>query len=87
MVFDDYCWAASYTPGDDRVSGEISNMLFDRKDGAQMLYFLNACALLWHWNSRLSMRNLERATRQLVPRSRHTQQEVRNWIEQYLPVL
>lgn len=88
MVFEDYGWAEAYATGDDRISGEISHALLDRKDGGQMLYFLNACALYWNWNDSLaSFQNLERVTRQIVPRNMHTQLEVKSWIEHHLPIL
>lgn len=86
MVFDDYGWSAY--PENGPVSSEISHEPLDRKDGGQMLDFLNACARLWHWLDNLaSLRNLERVTRQIVPRNRLTQQEVKSWIEHYTPVL
>ena len=42
LMYNDYTW--THTPGDDpRVSGEPDNTMLNRKEGYEMLYFINKC--------------------------------------------
>lgn len=83
MAYNDYAWQKVYSYDDRRISGEIDSTILNRKQGWEMLYFINKCAKEWEWRSNnfTAMRKLERTVRLLVPGNKRSQRKVKEWIE------
>jgi hypothetical protein len=82
MYYRDYSWTA-YSGDDPKVSGEPDNSLLSRREGYEMLYFINKCGQLWNWpaSDPIPHRKLERLIREHVPSNYHSQANVKQWIE------
>jgi len=83
MVYNDYTWHKVYAYNDSRINGEIDGTILNRKQGWEMLYFINKCAKEWGWRSNnfTAMKKLERTVRLLVPRNKRSQRKIKEWIE------
>lgn len=81
MFYKDYSWTA-YGSDDPRVSGEPDNSLLSRKEGYEMLYFINTCAKKWNWtgSSLVPYHKLEKMIRTILPSDVRSQMAVYNWI-------
>lgn len=82
LIYNDYVW--THVAGDDpRVSGPPDNTMLNRKEGYEVLYFINKCAELWNWSSMdvISRQRLEKAIRNKVPPNIRTQQGIKEWVE------
>ncbi|WPQ64984.1 hypothetical protein SIO70_08980 [Chitinophaga sancti] len=84
MVYDDYSWTTRYTNDDPKVTGEPDSTLLNRKEGWEMLYFINKCGEKWNWaqNSIEAYKKLEKTIRQKVPSDIRSQQRIKTWIEE-----
>ncbi len=81
MLYNDYSW--SHIAGDDpRVSGPPDNTMLNRKEGYEVVYFINKCAEKWQWKENVqACRKLEKAIRLHVPNNVRTQRAIIDWIE------
>jgi hypothetical protein len=86
MIYD-YVWSTKYRPDDKKIMGILDHTCLDRKEGWEMLYFINACARGWGWEatSIISMNKLEKVIRKEVPGNIKSQIEVKIWIEDNIP--
>lgn len=89
MVYNDYLWDSTYANEDYTVYGVPGMTVLDRKQGHEVLYFINRCAFLWRWKegSMRSCKNLERVIREGVPSFILTHQNIRVFIESRFPTL
>lgn len=83
MVYDDYSWTTKYTKDDPKITGEPDSTLLSRKEGWEMLYFINKCAEKWNWsqNSTAACQKLEKTLRVKVPNDIRSQEKIKDWIE------
>lgn len=89
MYYKDYDWQAKYERDDPRITGEPDSTLLARKEGYEMLYFINALTTQYAkddptWNNpgKASYQKLERGIREYVPTSIRSQSGIRDWIHQ-----
>lgn len=86
MVYQDYVWTTRYNHDDPKVTGDPDSSLLARKEGWEMLYFINKCASKWGWPENISaMQRLERIIREKVPSTMRTQVDVYLWIQANYP--
>ena len=83
MVYKHYKWEATYSQDDPKVTGEPDNTELNRKEGYEMLYFINKLATKWGWSvtSKSSCQNLEKIIRDQVPSNIRIQRGILEWIE------
>lgn len=85
MYYEDYIWTTKYSNDDPKITGEPDKTLLARKEGWEMLYFVNKLAEKWNWQKPVSVINfqkIERAVREYVPSDTRSQENIKNWIEQ-----
>lgn len=84
LFYKDYIWTTNYSNDDPKITGEPDKTLFARKEGWEMLYFVNKLAEKWNWSvpvSVLSYQKIERAIREYVPGDVRSQENIRSWLE------
>lgn len=79
LYFTDYSWSA-IEPDDPRVTGEPDNTLLNRKEGYEILYFINKLSDIWSLQNKLSAIKIEKMIRFEVPSNIHSQLNIRTWI-------
>jgi hypothetical protein len=81
LHYKDYTWTT--VPGDDpRVSGEPDNALLSRKEGYEILYFVNKFSEINNFKNKDSAIKVEKMIRNEVPKEMRNQKDVKTWIEQ-----
>jgi hypothetical protein len=74
---DSYFWS-----GDNpKVSGEPDNTLLSRKEGYEILYFINKFSEIHNFKQKDSAIKVERMIREEVPTNIHSQKDIKTWIE------
>ncbi len=83
LYFKEYKWVATYEESDSRISGQLDEVFFCRKNGEEVLYMINACADKWNWDKTdiHSMQKLEKLIYFFLPKLISTQKNVVLWIE------
>ncbi|KFF21775.1 hypothetical protein [Chryseobacterium sp. JM1] len=79
LYFTDYSWSA-IEPDDPRVTGEPDSTLLNRKEGYEILYFINKLSDIWSLKNKSSATKIERMIRFEVPSNIHSQLTIRIWI-------
>ena len=83
MVYDDYDWSTIYIKNDPRIKGQPDETELCRKEGQQMLYFINKCANKWGWSHDVfAMQRLEKIIREAVPATVRSQIDIYKWIQE-----
>jgi len=83
MVYDDYNWSTKYFKNDPRIKGQPDETVLGRKEGKEMLYFINKCARKWGWSHDIfAMQRLEKIIREAVPGTIHSQIDIYKWIQE-----
>ncbi len=76
----DYKWAR--LPMDDtRISGELDDSLLNRREGNEVLYFINKVCDVLNYSSVDAALKMERMIRNVVPNELNSQVSVKNWLE------
>lgn len=84
MYYNDYVWSTKYTKDDPRVTGQPDSTLLSRKEGWEMIYFVNKLAQIWGWKDSIhprSYQKIERSIREYVPSTIRTQKDIQSYIE------
>ena len=88
LVYNDYNWSTKYNKNDPRITGKLNETVLSRKEGREMLYFINKCASKWGWSHDIfAMQRLEKLIREAVPPIILTQIEVYKWIQNNCEVI
>ncbi len=85
MYYKDYIWTTKYSSDDPKVTGEPDKTLLSRKEGWEMLYFVNKLAEKWNFPKPISVssyQKIERAIREYVPTDIRSQENIKKWIEE-----
>ncbi|HCA09855.1 hypothetical protein [Chryseobacterium sp.] len=82
LYFADYSWTA-IEPDDPRVTGEPDSTLLNRKEGYEILYFINKLSDIWSLKNKSSAIKIERMIRFEVPSDLHSQLTIRIWIHDH----
>lgn len=78
LAFHDYSWTV-FPPGDPRVSGKPDSTLFNRKEGYEMLYLINAICKEYDLDKNGATK-IERMIRNQVPAQVKSQVKVKEWV-------
>lgn len=80
LFYSDYSWTA--IPGDSpRVSGEPDSTLLSRKEGYEVLYFINKLCDAFGLKQKASATKIEKMIRNEVPSDLHSQKNIKDWID------
>lgn len=79
MVYQDYQWT-TIKPDDPRISGKPDSTELNRREGYEVLYFVNKLAEEWGFKQLESCKKIEFLIRNKVPREIHSQEKIKNWI-------
>lgn len=80
LYYDDYSWEHIY--GDDpEVTGQPDSTLLNRKEGYEILYFINVFCKLKRYSRIEQGIKVERMIREDVPSTIRSQENIKNWIE------
>ena len=82
MVYHDYSWT-TYSNDNPKITGEPDNTLLNRKEGYEVLYFINKYADLHNYKLITTGEKIERMIREKVPSNIHSQKDVKKWIEDH----
>jgi len=79
LYYKDYSWTA-YSTDNPKVTGEPDNTLLNRKEGYEILYFVNKFCDMSGLISKGSATKVEKMIRNEVPADIHSQLKIKEWI-------
>lgn len=80
LYYKDYSWTT--ISGDNpKVTGQPDSTLLNRKEGYEILYFVNKYCELQGLKQKSSATKVERMIREKVPSDIHSQIKIKTWIE------
>ena len=80
LYYDDYSWTV--LAGDNqKISGNPDDTLLNRREGYEILFFVNTFCKIHKLENKESAIKVERMIREEVPGNIHSQEKIRNWIE------
>ncbi|MBW4359352.1 hypothetical protein [Flavobacterium taihuense] len=82
MQYDDYQWTA-YPNDNPRVTGKPDSTRFNRHEGYEVLYLINALAEEWEFKNVASCLKMETMIREKLPSDTIMQTKVKEWIIKY----
>lgn len=81
LYYTDYSWNALY--GDNpKITGEPDSTLLNRKEGYEILYFINKFSEIYSFKQKNSAVKVEKMIREEVPSDRRSQENIKTWIVQ-----
>jgi hypothetical protein len=80
LVYQDYSWS-TYEDDDPKVTGEPDSTLLNRKEGYEILYFINKLAEIHKLKEKSSGKKIEKMIREKVPTNLRSQSKIKEWIE------
>jgi hypothetical protein len=80
MGYTDYSWTV-LNNDNSKITGEPDSTLLNRREGYEMLYFINKFAEIHHDDAHSIGKKLERIIREKVPAHLHSQQHIKDWIK------
>jgi hypothetical protein len=81
MQYRDYQWTA-YPNDNPRVTGKPDSTRFNRHEGYEVLYLINALAEEWNFKNVASCLKMEKMIRVKLPSDAIMQVNVKEWIRQ-----
>ncbi|WP_418264260.1 hypothetical protein [Flavobacterium faecale] len=79
LHYKDYSWTA--LAGDNpKISGAPDNTLLNRKEGYEILYFVNKFSETYNFKNKSSAHKVEKMIRNDVPSNIHSQINIKDWI-------
>jgi hypothetical protein len=81
MQYGDYQWTA-YPNDNPRVTGKPDSNRFNRHEGYEVLYLINALAGEWNFKNVASCLKMEKMIREKLPSNAIMQVDVKEWIRQ-----
>lgn len=79
LIYDDYSWTV-YKDDDPKVTGAPDDTLLNRKEGYEILYFVNKFCEMYSLKQKTSANKVERLIRNDVPTDIHSQKRIAEWI-------
>ena len=80
LSYTDYTWT-TYAKDDPKVTGVPDSTLLNRKEGYEVLYFINKLAEILNFKQKSSGVKIEKMIREQVPENIRSQQGIQNWIK------
>ena len=81
MQYKDYQWTA-YPNDNPKVTGKPDSTRFNRHEGYEVLYLINALSEIWEFKNGASCLKMEKIIREKLPSSEVMQTDVKKWISQ-----
>lgn len=81
MQYKDYQWTA-YPNDNPKVTGKPDSTRFNRHEGYEVLYLINALSEIWEFKNVASCLKMEKIIREKLPSSEVMQTDVKKWISQ-----
>ncbi|MEH6763732.1 MAG: hypothetical protein V7655_04460 [Aequorivita antarctica] len=81
LHYKDYVWTA-YKGDDPKISGEPDSSLLSRKEGYEILYFINKLSKIYGFKNKSSATKIERMVREEVPSAIRSQEKIKKWIDE-----
>lgn len=79
LYFTDYSWTA-IAPDNPKVTGEPDSTLLNRKEGYEIIYFINKICSIKNFTQKTLATKIEKMIRNEVPSNIHSQLNIKNWI-------
>ena len=81
LYYNDYSWTA--LAGDNpKITGEPDSTLLNRKEGYEILYFVNKFSEKYRFKQKNSANKVEKMIREEIPSDIRSQEKIKTWIEQ-----
>ncbi|WP_431241295.1 hypothetical protein ACQ9BO_14435 [Flavobacterium sp. P21] len=81
LHYTDYSWTV-LKEDDPKISGEPDSTLLNRKEGYEVLYFINKFSEIQGFKNKNSAIKVEKMIRNEVPSDKRSQLNIKTWIEQ-----
>jgi hypothetical protein len=81
LYYKDYSWVATYVKDDPKVTGKPDSTELNRKEGYEILYFINKVSEIWEFKQKNSAIKVEKMIQNEVPGDIHSQVKIKEWIE------
>ncbi|HRS67640.1 MAG TPA: hypothetical protein P5564_03405 [Paludibacteraceae bacterium] len=79
LFYSDYSWTV--IPGDNpKVTGEPDSTLLNRKEGYEIIDFINKLSEIFGFKQKASAIKIEKMIRNEVPDNLHSQRDIKEWI-------
>ena len=79
LYYTDYSWTV-YAKDNPKITGEPDSTLLNRKEGYEILYFVNKFCVIYSLTSKNSATKVEKMIRNEVPSDIHSQVKIKEWI-------
>ena len=79
MLYNDYSWT-TYEHDNPKITGVPDSTLLNRKEGYEILYFVNKFSEMHRLDPKTNGNKIERMIRNNVPSHIHSQEGIRQWI-------
>lgn len=79
LYYKDYLWT-TYSDDDPKISGEPDSSLLSRKEGYEILYFINKLCEKWDLKNKSFATKIEKMIQNDLPSNIRSQVNVKNWI-------
>ncbi|MEO0037044.1 MAG: hypothetical protein RIQ59_255 [Bacteroidota bacterium] len=80
LFYNDYLWT-TYSNDNPKITGEPDSTLLNRKEGYEILYFINKLSEIHKLKAKSSVVKIEKMIRNEVPTILHSQENIKKWIE------
>ncbi|MHB9140328.1 MAG: hypothetical protein ACYC25_00445 [Paludibacter sp.] len=80
LFYKDYSWTV-YSKDNPKVTGHPDSTLLNRKEGYEILYFVNKYCEIKGYSLKSSAIKVEKMIRNEVPEGIHSQIKIKEWIE------
>jgi len=81
LKYSDYSWT-TYGNDDPKVTGNPDSSLLNRKEGYEVLYFINKFAEIHSFKNKASAHKVEKMIKEDLPSDIRSQENVKKWIEE-----
>lgn len=76
LYYDDYLWS-TYSNDDSKIKGEPDSTLLNRKEGYEILYFINKFSEIHKLKEKSSATKIEKMIRNEVPSNLRSQENIK----------
>ncbi len=79
LIYTDYSWTV-LNSDNPKITGKPDSTLLNRKEGYEILYFINKFAEIHELKTKESAEKIEKKIRHEVPTAIHSQEKIETWI-------
>ncbi|MEI6754970.1 MAG: hypothetical protein WCK78_17620 [Paludibacter sp.] len=85
LYYTDYSWVATYVNDDPKITGKPDSTELNRREGYEILYFINKVSEIWSFKQKNSAIKVEQMIRNEVPKEIRSQEKIKEWISENWP--